>query len=363
MYATPREDVSLGHFNWREALEHYLENYSPPQPEVVALDEYNSWNSTKRRAFNDRRSARIVDSIVIQTPAIEELKREVRRASQFASRAVGRMGVILTGPATMGKTTAALQVMVDVFRRHVDRHPNWKKLGHIPVVYIEVPSGANGKRVMGAFLDFFGEPAPNRMTLEERTRIVTSILTKSNTSLVVFDEVQNLSGVSSTGRFEAAQSIKNLMNSVRSVPLYVGINLDKTAFTNKDLGAQFSSRSRLVELGKLEINTSQGQSLWGGVIQGFERQFALLNHPERTLLTAENARYLYTRTRGSLGALSRLLTIAALDLIADGNPEAERITREKLEDITLDLTTERELRGEKSNISVSRRGKGVKHDA
>lgn len=362
MYATPHEFESNGHFNRREALEHFLENYSPPQPENVTLDEYKSWKPAKRLAFDDRRSARIADSIVIQTPAIDELKQEVRRASQFANRAVGRMGVILTGPATMGKTTAALQVMVDAFQRHVTRHPNWRQLHHIPVVYLEVPSGANGKRVMGAFLDFFGEPAPNRMTLEERTHIVTSILTKSNTSLVVFDEVQNLSGVSSTGRFEAAQSIKNLMNSVRAVPLYVGINLDKTAFTNKDLGAQFSSRSRLVKLDKLEIGTSKGQSLWSGVIQSFERQFALLNHPVNALLTAENARYLHTRTRGSLAALSRLLSIAALDLVAADDPDAERITREHLETITLDLTTERELSGEKSNIAVSRRGKGVKRD-
>ncbi|MFJ4175382.1 TniB family NTP-binding protein [Microbacterium sp. NPDC089696] len=354
------EDPGVGHFNRREALERLLETYQPPQAETVTVEEYKRWKPTERMAFNDRRSARIADSIVIETPAIKELKLECRRASQFANRAVGRMGVILTGPATMGKTTAALQVMVETFHRHVQRHPNWKELGHIPVVYIEIPSGANGKRVMGAFFDFFAEPAPNRMTLEERTRIVTNILTKSNTSLVVFDEVQNLSGVSSHGRFEAAQSIKNLMNSVRSVPLYVGINLDKTSFTNKELGAQFSSRSRLVKLGKVEIGTSKGQSLWAGVIQGFERQFALLNHPEKTLLTAESARYLHKRTRGSLGALSRLLSIAALDLIARDDPDRERITIEHLEDIRLDLTTERELLGSDDNISVSRRGKGVR---
>ncbi|MCM3778804.1 TniB family NTP-binding protein [Microbacterium hydrocarbonoxydans] len=363
MFHNPNEAAAVGHFNRREALEHLLESYSAPKTETVTVEQYKKWTPAKRMAFNDRRSARIAGSIVIETPSIRELKLECRRAAQFANRAVGRMGVILTGPATMGKTTAALRVMVGTFQRHVQRYPNWRELGHIPVVYIEIPSGANGKRVMGAFLDFFGEPAPNRMTLEERTRIVTSILTASNTSLVVFDEVQNLSGVSSHGRFEAAQSIKNLMNSVRSVPLYVGINLDKTAFTNNDLGAQFSSRSRLVKLGKLDISTPTGQSLWGGVIQGFERQFGLLNHPEKTLLTAENARYLHTRTRGSLGALSRLLSIAALDLIDADDPENERITIEQLEDIKLDLTTERELLGSKDNVGVSRRGKGARRAA
>lgn len=333
--------TSGGHFDRRESLEHLLENHAPAQPELVGVTEYLSWSSKLQREFNDRRSERIAGSIVVETPAMQRLSKECRRASLFAHRDIGRTGVILSGPATMGKTTAAFRAMVDAFRRHTERHPDWKARGHHPVVYIEVPSGSNGKKVMGRFLHFFGLPVLDRMTLEERTQAVTELLQKSHTSLIVIDEMQNLSGVTSTGRFESAQALKNLLNSVKAVPLYVGINLEKTALTNNDLGAQFAARCTLVTLGKLEIGTAEGKKLWAGVIVGFERQFALLNHPAKTLLPL--AVYLWNRTRGSINALSRLLTVAALELIDEDDPNGETITKELLDTIPLDLTTEREL--------------------
>ena len=332
---------TIGHFDRRETLQHLLVNHAPPLPEVATAADYAGWASSERQAFDDRRKQRIADSIVVETPAIKELTIECRRAALFSNRAIGRTGVILSGPPTMGKTTAAFRAMVDAFARHARRHPDWEALGHTPVVYVEVPPKCNGKNIMGRFLHFFGVPVLPRMTLEERTQLVTELLTKAQTSLVVIDEFQNLSGITSTGRFESAQAIKNLMNSLKAVPLYVGFNLEKGALTNNDLGAQFASRSALVRLDKLSVSTAEGRKLWGGVIVGFERQFALLNHPERTLLPL--AEYLYHRTRGSIGALSRLLTIAALDLIEAGDPSSETITRELLDTIKLDLTTEREL--------------------
>lgn len=194
---------------------------------------------------------------------------------------------------------------------------------------------------MGRFLYFFGQPIVDRMTLEERTQRVTELLQESKTSLIVIDEMQNLGGVASTGRWESAQAIKNLLNSVKAVPLYVGMNLENSSLTTGDLGAQFAGRSTLVQLGKMEIRTVEGKKLWLAVIDSFERQLGLLNHPERTLRPL--ARYLHTRTHGYIRALSRLLTVAALELIDSDDPQNETITKELLDGIQLDLTTERKL--------------------
>lgn len=334
------ETPSLGHFDRRVVLEPLLENYSPPQAEAVQLDEYVQWPAAKRREFDARRFNRIANGVIVGLPQLIDLRKEVRRASLFADRNVGRTSVILSGPPTAGKTTTAFHAMADAFARHAIRFPDWKQHGHIPVVYIEVPPGTTAKAIMGRIIDFLGLPLQSRMTLEERTKLVLFHLQRGHTSLIVIDEMQNLARLTG-GSFETAQAVKNLMNGLRAVPLYVGVKLEETALTNGDLGAQFASRSSMVRLGPLPYNTAADRELWKGVIHRFEEQFALLDHPPTTLFP--DADYLWQRTRGSMGALSRLLTTAALELIEEGKPRDERLTRKLLDSIPLDLTTERAL--------------------
>jgi len=330
---------SVGHFDRRENLEYLLEHHRPSTPEVATLEQYKGWNAARRREFDIVRSDRIAGSIVVETPALRQLAVEYRRASLVAGRAIGRTGLLLSGPPTAGKTTAAFQTMVYAFRRHQERFPDWKERGDVPVVYIELPPNCNGKSLMGRLLHFFGAPVLDRVTLEQRTAIVTDLLARSNTSLIVVDETQNI--LRASGQFEAAQSLKNLMNNVKAVPLYVGINLEGSAFTNDELGAQFASRCSLVTLNRINLRAKGAKPQWGGLIAAFERQYALLNHAEGVLLP--HAAYLWSRTRGSISALSRLLSTAALDLIDAGDPDGETITKEQLDLIKLDLTTEREL--------------------
>lgn len=331
----------LGHFDQREVLQQLLEHEVMLKTEQVTAADYKSWTRAKKRAFDIERSDRIADSIVIITPALEQLSLAYKRAARVAHRPVGRTGIILDGEPTTGKTTAAIRLAGEAFRRHTDQHPRWKEDGHVPVVYLEIPPNCTGKTVMGRIINFFGEPVVPRMTLEERTRLATHLFAKAHTSLVIFDEIQNLSQSNATGRFESAQAIKNLMNHVKAVPMYVGFDLDSSAFTNDELGAQFASRCAPVRLGKLDITTTKGRQLWGGVIVKFEEQLALLAHPPQTLL--KDAMYLWNRTRGSIAALSRLLTTAALDLIEEGKPDNEIITKKLLDSIPLDLTSERLL--------------------
>ncbi|WP_150954667.1 TniB family NTP-binding protein [Microbacterium testaceum] len=345
-------DPTLGHFDHREVLSHLLETDTSSSPEEVSLATYKNWKPGRRHAFDERRSERIANSFVIQTPSLRQLSREYRRASLFANRPIGRTGILLSGPAASGKTTAAFRTMVDALRRHAARHPNWQSLGHTPVVYVEIPPGCNAKNLMGRFMTFFGLPVPPRMTAEERTHAVTELLIRSRTSLVVFDEMQNLARVGQ-GQFESAQAIKNLMNSVRAVPLYVGIDLENTALVNNELGAQFAARCSMVRLNKMDISTPAGRRLWGGVIVEFERQLGLFAHPPETLLP--EAAYLWEQTRGSLGALTRLLAFAALELIHQGEPDREVITRSQLEELQMDYNTERE-RAQAADRLIARKG-------
>lgn len=333
-------ESTLGHFDRWMTLEPLLVNYSPPRPENVTIDEFLAWTEAERDSFDEKRMQRIASSIVIKTPKVVELLTEVHYASLFAGRAVGRTGVFLTGPAAVGKTTAAMHAMLESFTRHVKRYPNWKEIGHVPVVYVEVPPGCTAKAIMGRILVFLGVPCHPRMTLEERTRLATTHLSRAHTSLVVIDELQNLAKLT-TGNSESAQAIKNLLNAVNAVPLYVGIDLGKTMLNNEQVGAQFAGRSTLVELDRLGNTTVAEKKLWGGVVDGFERQLGLFNHPRGYL--APHKDFLWRATQGSLGALSRQLATAAMILINAKDPSAETITPELLSTIRADLVTERAI--------------------
>lgn len=333
-------EVPVGHLDQRETLLPMLASHFKPEPLQCTLSEFEGWSDANKRTFNERRLKRIVGSVVVPIPALGELLKEVRLASWFSERPVGRTGVFLSGPATMGKTTAAFHAMVEAMQRHAKRYPNWQELNHTPVVYVEVASNSSAKGFMGRLLNFFGVPYGPRTTLEERTHMVMHHLQRGHTSLIVIDEMQNLSRLNN-GNFESAQAIKNMLNGVRAVPLYVGLNLDETALTNGELGAQFAGRSTLVKLGPLGFSTAQEQNIWRGVIYSFEEQLGLLNHAPKTLFP--HAKMLRTMTGGSIGALSRLLTTAALGLILDENPRAETITPDVLSLIKLDIATERTL--------------------
>lgn len=69
----------------------------------------------------------------------------------------------------------------------------------------------------------------------------------------------------------------------------------------------------------------------------YEQQLLLTDHTPGTI-PALHA-YLYERTGGSIGSLGRLLTNAAIDLIAS-KANTEAITSELLDTITIDHTAE-----------------------
>lgn len=339
-----------GHFDRWETLKHLLETHKPSVPEDMSLSLYKRLSASRRSEFVAQRAARIAGGVVVGTREIEDLDLEIRRAELFANRPLGRTGVILNGPPTTGKTTAAFSAMVQAFRRHERRYPDWRRDGHIPVVYVEVPPGSTAKGIMGRFLRFLGVQFIEKMTLEERTKTVTEQLQAARTSLIVIDEMQNLARVSN-GSFESAQAIKNLLNAVKCVPLYVGFKLDRV-FAHDDIGKQFSARSTIVELERMTYGTPNSKKMWRGMIRAFETQFGLFGHPTGTLIP--DADYLFERTKGSIAALSRLLTVAALELLEE-EPEEQRITVDRLRKIRLDQETESTTEADASETKGHRR--------
>ncbi|MGV2900121.1 AAA family ATPase [Microbacterium sp. AGC62] len=344
--------VPGGHLNRERNLLPFLEARKTPVPEHLTLSAYNALGVRARTAFDARRVNRIRSNTDIMTPGLKDVLLEVRRAAMFKDLPVGRRGVILSGKPTTGKTTAATYALSEGLQSHAREHPTWKELGHSPVVYVEVPDSCSPKNLMGCFLSFLGVPYTSRMTAEERTELAIHHLVEGRTSLIVIDEMQNMA-FDSHGHSETQQATKNLMNAVPAVPLYVGFNLEDKLRSNKGLGDQFAGRSSFVALDHFEVDTEEERRLWGGIVYAFEQQLGLLAQEPRSLLLL--ADYLWDRTSGSIGTLSRLLTTVALDLIATGDPGNEFITEQHLETVRGDLVSERAYQRTRKNEAKAKK--------
>lgn len=323
--------------NRHESLLDYLET---PLPTATALTrtEYDALTPAARATFDRERIAMLSGGIALATPTVRACKTALIRAfAGNSARNSGHAGVMLTGDSTMGKTTTAKTLMRWTLTEYAEQFPEWRDHDHIPVAYVEVPANATGKTLMRVFLDFLGLSAGSRDTADDLRVRVVQALRRANTQLIVVDELHNLSG-RRAGISEASDVLKGLSNDLNATFLYAGIDLTTSSLMSGARGQQLAGRFTSIQLTRYDATTPEGRKLWRQLIRGFEERLGLLDHPANSLTTAEMAEYLYKRTSGSLGALSRLLTGAATDLILGGGDE--HLTEAALAGFRLDHTSE-----------------------
>ena len=111
----------------------------------------------KRAAYDDDRIAHHSRLLVVQTPAVREVVTTGRRLAYLNRSAhYGRCGLIVSGPARTGKTTAITQLGKTIEVIHRRRYP--RSGNDIPVVYITVPPAATPKMIAAEFARFLGLP-------------------------------------------------------------------------------------------------------------------------------------------------------------------------------------------------------------
>ncbi|WP_136045024.1 TniB family NTP-binding protein [Microbacterium sp. K41] len=314
-----------------ESLLHYLQH---PLTAPAPLDT----NSTVSRYEHDQqRMDYLSGGIVLLTSTVAQGRLLLTRAFQAnRSRNSGHAGVMLSGDSALGKTTTAKRLMRWVLEEYTRQVPHWEQDEHIPVMYVEVPSGSNAKDLLREFCDFYGLSVLSRDTTADlRTKVVAAIR-RARTQLIVVDELHNLSGRAS-GLGEAVDLLKGLHNDVSATFLYCGLDVTNSTLMHGARGQQLMSRFAVVELESYKWSSADHRKEWKQLIRTFESQLQLRNHPVGTLNTL--AEYLYQRTGGSIGSLSRLLTGAAIDLIQN-KAKVELLDKNLLDAYTLDLTAE-----------------------
>jgi Bacterial TniB protein. len=220
--------------------------------------------------------------VTVRTPAIEALARQVRTLMILGhdQRTTARPALILTGPATTGKTTAMLQVGRTCHLAHTRRAVPGDD--SVPVAYVLVPPGATAKTLAGEFARYLGIPVTTRMTTAQITTSVCHTYTAAGIKLVLIDEIHRLNPRTSSGA-EAADWLKDLTERIAATFVYAGIDVTASGVFTGLRGAQLAGRASLIDCAALPARAGE-RELFRELIAALEQALDLRSHRPGSLV-------------------------------------------------------------------------------
>ena len=336
---TPGQDADPGRqHGWRSALERedlhrYLTTLEgwrefttqdPVPPDLLPAPALADLSPDERLDYDDDRLDYHTRLTVAATSTLRTVVHAGRRLTLLNRHAISaRRGLILSGAAGTGKTTALTQFgkTVEVIDRR--QHPGVD--GRIPVVYVTVPPAATSRMLAVEFARFLGLPVTNRANITDVIEAVCGVLIDARVSVVCVDELHNLSLATRNGA-EVSDTLKYFSERIPATFVYAGVDLEANGLFNGTRGRQIAGRFAVIDTVPFPRTAE-----WTGLVSTFEDALRLHHHKPKTLEGL--AGYLHQRTGGMIGSLSHLIRGAAIDAILDGT---EEITRKSLTGVKLD---------------------------
>ncbi|MEN8582137.1 TniB family NTP-binding protein [Burkholderia sp. RS01] len=320
------DDKSL--MRW-ESLNNLL---GPSRKEFQMIDRpsYDALESEDRMAFNRARIRYMAGGMIITTCTVLDLIRQFTKAHMMNDGSlIGRRGVMLSSPASTGKSTACLALIEYYLSRYEKDYPGAIAEGAVPAIYVSIPATRTVKGVLQRIARFLALPFKNSDTETDLAAMLQATLPAVSTKLIVLDEVQMLGNAASLSR-PAVNNLKDLTNYFEGTIVYSGLELKDSELLQNDEGLQLKRRVFNVEVidftGKM---TDKMTDEWAKIVAGFAEALPLYaTTPE--LLSAE-AGWLHWFTGGNIGTLKAVLLDAAASLILEDKPGQETITRGLLE--------------------------------
>jgi predicted ATPase len=261
---------------------------------------------------------------VVATSTLRQVINAGRRLALLNRHAVSaRRGLILSGPAGTGKTTAITQLGKTHETIDRARHPGLDD--RIPVVYVTVPPAATPRMLAVEFARFLGLPVTTRANITDVIEAVCGVMNDARTSVVCVDEIHNLSLATRTGA-EVSDTLKYFSERIPATFIYAGINVEREGLFCGTRGQQIAGRFSLITTTAFPYHDE-----WKGLIATLEGSLRLREHRPGALTKLD--RYLHQRTGGMIGSLSHLIRGAAIEAILNGT---EKITKRLLDAVELD---------------------------
>lgn len=301
---------------------------APVVPDLLPEAIWSGLEAGQRACYDDHRIDHHCRLLVVQTPTIRQVITTGRRLVQLNKKAhYGRCGLMVSGPARTGKTTALTQLGKTVEVIHRRRCP--RSTGDIPVVYITVPPAATPKMIAMEFARFFDLPLSRRGNITDIADAVCGVSLDAHVTLVAVDELHNLNTATRAGA-EASDTLKYFSERIPATFVYAGISLERSGLLSGARGEQIAGRFGMVRTGPFGRDPQ-----WTALIAALEDSLRLHRHRPGTLTRLD--RYLHQRTHGMIGSLLWLIRGAAVEAVLDGT---EKITKRSLDAVQADITAQ-----------------------
>jgi hypothetical protein len=309
---------------WRE-----FTALAPGRPELLAAAEYAALSGDARAACDEERLDYHTRLGVVGTSVLRQVVTTGRRLTLLNRHAISaRCGLILSGAAGTGKTTAITQLGKTHEATDRDRHPGQER---IPVIYVTVPPAATPRILAMEFSRFLGLPIPARANMTDIIEAVCGVAIDTSVTMVLVDEIHNMQLATRSGA-EVSDTLKYLSERIPATFFLAGIDLERQGLFTGIRGSQIAGRFTLIPTLPFPL---AGE--WRGLVATLEDALRLRCHQAGTLAGLD--RYLHQRTGGMIGSLSHLIRGASVEAIQSGS---EQITRKLLDTISIDHAAQRE---------------------
>lgn len=300
---------------------------------------YDALNDGQRTAYNSERIRFMAGGMTVTTGTITGLIAQFLKADMMNDGSLaGRRGVMLSAPASSGKSTACLALIEYYLSLYERENPGAISDGAVPVIYTSVPATRTIKGMLQRLARFLALPFQKSDTETDLAAMLQEALPAVGTRLIVLDEVQMLNGAESTSR-PAVNNLKDLTNYFEGTIVYSGLNLTDSGLLFGDAGLQL--KRRVFNVNVIDFTASQTEQTlaeWSKIVGSFAKALPLYaTNPAEVQADAE---WLHTFTGGTIGTLKAVLFDAAAKLIFEDDPSRENLTRELLQESVRDYAAE-----------------------
>lgn len=307
------------------------------RPELLTVAQYRRLGDDARFDYNARRANHASGGIRLPTENGDRAQKLFENMLRTNVAAPNRSGLIVNAEPHLGKTTLVTALMEWLYGRFQADFPEPEYRGHVPVVYVLAKPDTSGKALAKALLSFFGATPLRNDTTVDMIEHAIGLMQDAGTHMVCIDEFHNIAA-NNVGNGHTVDYIKNLHEEVQATFVISGIEVTKSKIlTDTPRGRQLRSRFTEHTITPYNLVDPDQEAQWKQLLLGFERELPLLAQERNSILRYRSL--LMKRTNGSIGALHKLLTRIAVDLIWADEPEKELLTADSIAAAATDIAS------------------------